>query len=323
MNQSPDRIPVTLLSGFLGSGKTTLVNRILSTQHGQKVAVIVNEFADVGIDGQLIDGQDVIELANGCICCTIRADLTDTLTNMVRRRNRRFFRGPQFDRVLIETSGMAAPGPTVQTLRAVAELSEAYELEGIITLAHAVHAARQIDEHPEAAEQVAYADLILLNHVDLADPSQREKSERALRHCNGVARIVATEHANADVATVLGTHSRSYEAWPLEDALSSDGAAHTNGVSTFTLRSDRPLDYTRFKTWLGFLMGFRRHEIMRSKGVLRCHPYETAVTVQGVYQWTEIRPAERPAPEESVFVIIGRDLDPEQIRRGWDAAHLR
>jgi G3E family GTPase len=323
MDQASPRIPVTLLAGFLGSGKTTLVNRILSTDHGEHVAVIVNEFADAGIDGQLIEGQDVIELANGCICCTINTDLTDTLSSMLRRRERRFFRGPQFDRVLIEASGLASPGPTVQTIRAVEELANAYEVEGVVTLAHALHVEKQLNEHPEAAEQVGYADLLLLNHVDQADAAQLERSERVLRDCNGAARIVSTEKANVDVAMVLGTHARRYETWSLEEAASSKEAKHSSGVSTITLRTTRPLEYTRFKTWLGFLAGFRRHEILRSKGVLHCHPHEHAVTVQGIYQWTELRPTEREAPKESVFVIIGRDLDAEQIQRGWEASHLQ
>jgi G3E family GTPase len=323
---SSSRIPVTLLAGFLGSGKTTLVNRILSTEHGQRVAVIVNEFGDVGIDGRLIQASsdDVVELANGCICCTVREDLTETLTGMLRRSRRRFFASPKFDRVLIEASGMASPGPSVQTLLAVQELADAYELEGIVTLAHAQHVEEQLREHPEAAEQIGYADLLLLNHADRVDEAFLQRAEAAVRDCNGEAKLLRTRHADVDVETLLQTHARRPQSWQPERW--DDGpprTRHTSGVTTIALRSTAPLDYVRFKTWMNFLLGFRKHQVLRMKGILRCHPHEVAVVVQGIYQWVEIHPGADAPPDESVLVLIGRNLDREKVQKGWEASHLR
>lgn len=318
------RIPVTLLAGFLGSGKTTLVNRILSTEHGQRVAVIVNEFGDVGIDGRLIkaSSDDVVELANGCICCSVREDLTETLTSMLRRSRRRFLAGPKFDRVLIEASGMASPGPSVQTLLAVQELADAYELEGIVTLAHAQHVEDQLREHPEAAEQIGYADLLLLNHVDRVDEATLTRAEAAIHACNGEARVLRTRHADVDVESLLHTRSRRPESWRLDASVPRE-VHHSDGVTTIALRSRQPLDYIRFKTWMNFLLGFRKHQVLRMKGILRCHPHEVAVVVQGIYQWVEIHPGTEAPPEESVLVLIGRDLDREKVQKGWEASHLR
>jgi G3E family GTPase len=186
----PERLPVTLLAGFLGSGKTTLANRILSEQHNQRIAVIVNEFGDVGIDGSLVVGvkDNIVELNNGCICCTVRNDLAETLRDLMERREQ-FARTEPFERVLIEASGMASPGPAVQTLLMDRKLSTQFRLDGVITMAHAQHIVAQLQEHPEASEQVGYADRIILNHCDQSTPEALEAAASALRACNREASI--------------------------------------------------------------------------------------------------------------------------------------
>src|SRR5262249_29288269 len=199
--QSPaDPVPVTLLVGFLGSGKTTLANRILSEQHDQRIAVIVNEFGDVGIDGQLIVGveDNVIELSNGCLCCTVQGDLADTLRQLLVRRRQSVDAKP-FERIVIEASGLASPGPVLQGLLVDPTLHAHVQVDGVITMAHAKHIVQQLAEHPEAPEQVAYADHIILNHCDQCAGDELAAAEAALHACNQHADIEQTTRAAVDV----------------------------------------------------------------------------------------------------------------------------
>ena len=210
------RIPVTLLSGFLGSGKTTLANRILTEQHNQRVAVIVNEFGDVGIDGSLVVSSEdnVVELSNGCICCTVRNDLAETLRDLLQRRDQASQTAP-FERVLIEASGMASPGPAVQTLLVDPQLSSNFQLDGVITMAHAQHIARQLGEHPEASDQVGYADRIVINHCDQCEPSEVEAAETAIRACNSDAEVMRSTRAEVDIASLLDARPWDTSTWQL------------------------------------------------------------------------------------------------------------
>jgi G3E family GTPase len=206
------KIPVTVLTGFLGSGKTTLLNRILTEQHGKRIAVIENEFGEVGVDHELVIGaqEEIFETANGCICCTVRGDLIRVLGQLRRRRDR-------FDYVLIETTGLADPGPVAQTFFVDEDLKEDYQLDAIITLVDARHIGAQLREVQAAAEQVAFADVLLLNKTDLVDAAGLATAERELRAINGTARIVRTERAALPLAEVLNVG-----AFDLERALRLD-----------------------------------------------------------------------------------------------------
>jgi len=334
----PDRLPVTLLAGFLGSGKTTLANRILSEQHHQRIAVIVNEFGDVGIDGSLVVGvaDNVVELTNGCICCTVRNDLVETLNDLMERREQ-FANTKPFERVLIEASGMASPGPAVQTLLMDRKLSTQFRLDGVITMIHAQHIVDQLQMHPEASEQVGYADQIILNHCDQATQEVLEAAENALRSCNREAFIMHSTRAEVDVSSLLRTRTWEPEAWQLartEQACEPDcddedhdhhthGTTHTSGVGTLTLRLQAPLDLNRLKMWLLFVSKRSSHELMRLKGILNCKGHEKSVIVQGVYQWLELQSGPGKAPEESVLVLIGRHLDAEELTREWTDCQAR
>src|SRR6187397_2577643 len=194
MSVTPSRVPVTVLTGFLGSGKTTLLNRILSEKHGKRIAVIENEFGEVGVDHQLVIGaeEELFETNNGCICCTVRGDLIRILGQLMKRRDK-------FDYILIETTGMADPGPVAQTFFLDDELKNQFSLDAIVTMVDAKHFEQHVDELNEPAEQVAFADLVLLNKTDLVDAAALERIESRIRGINGTARIHRTRNADGAI----------------------------------------------------------------------------------------------------------------------------
>lgn len=211
---TPSRVPVTVLTGFLGSGKTTLLNRILSENHGKRIAVIENEFGEVGVDSELVIGaeEELFETNNGCICCTVRGDLIRILGQLMKRRDR-------FDYILIETTGMADPGPVAQTFFLDDELKNQFQLDAIVTMVDAKHFEQHVDELNEPAEQVAFADLVLLNKVDLVDEAALARIEGRIRGINGTAKILRTRNADAPIDQVLNVG-----AFDLKRALSVDEA---------------------------------------------------------------------------------------------------
>ena len=214
MSVTPSRVPVTVLTGFLGSGKTTLLNRILSENHGKRIAVIENEFGEVGVDHQLVIGaeEELFETNNGCICCTVRGDLIRILGQLMKRRDK-------FDYILIETTGMADPGPVAQTFFLDDELKNQFQLDAIVTMVDAKHFEQHVDELNEPAEQVAFADLVLLNKTDLVDAAALERIEQRIRGINGTAKIHRTRNADVAIDQVLNVG-----AFDLQRALSVDSA---------------------------------------------------------------------------------------------------
>ncbi|MEO8062670.1 MAG: GTP-binding protein [Pseudomonadota bacterium] len=214
MSVTTSRVPVTVLTGFLGSGKTTLLNRILSEKHGKRIAVIENEFGEVGVDHQLVIGaeEELFETNNGCICCTVRGDLIRILGQLMKRRDK-------FDYIIIETTGMADPGPVAQTFFLDDELKNQFSLDAIVTIVDAKHFEQHVDELNEPAEQVAFADLVLLNKTDLVDAAALERIERRIRGINGTAKVLRTKNADASIDQVLNVG-----AFDLQRALALDGA---------------------------------------------------------------------------------------------------
>jgi len=323
-----DPVPVTLLVGFLGSGKTTLANRILTEHYDQRIAVIVNEFGDVGIDGRLIVGveDNVIELSNGCLCCTVQGDLADTLRQLLERRRQTVDAQP-FERIVIEASGLASPGPVLQGMLVDPSLNAHVRVDGVITMAHAKHIVQQLADHPEASEQVAYADHIILNHCDQCEGNALAAAEAALHACNPHADLERTTRAEVDVVRVL--NQQTWDSARVKAALANgawcDAHAHehahahlhTQGVGTLALRADAPMDLHRLTGWLPDLAKRRSHELMRLKGILHCQSHDQAVVIQGVYQWLEVRLEAGDPPVASVLVLIGRYIDEEEIRREW------
>jgi G3E family GTPase len=323
-----DPVPVTLLVGFLGSGKTTLANRILSEQHNQRIAVIVNEFGDVGIDGQLIMSVDdnVVELSNGCLCCTVQGDLADTLRQLLERRRQAVDAKP-FERIVIEASGLASPGPVLQRILVDPALHAHVQVDGVITMAHAKHIVQQLEENPEASEQVAYADHIIVNHCDQCEGGELAAAEAALHACNPHADIERATRAEVDVVGLL--NKQTWDSARVKAALDNgvlcgDHAHdhdhehfHTQGVGTLALRAEAPMDLPRLTRWLQSVSTSRSHVLMRLKGILRCQSHAQAVVIQGVYQWLEVRQKAGEPPDASALVLIGRHFDAEELRRGW------
>jgi len=315
-----ERVPVTLLTGFLGAGKTTLVNRILRERAGERIAVVVNEFGEVGIDGALVAraSEEVVELVNGCVCCTVRGDLSRTVGELLRRRRRRFVRPVRFDRLLVETSGLADPGPVLQTFLLDPLLAEETVPRGVVTLANATSVTQELAARPEAARQVAHADLLLLNHADRADAATLAAAEAELARRAPLARIVRTTRADAPLAELLEL-APSPEAVARAAALPAEDHVHGAEAVAVVLRSARPLDLHRLKMWLQFVAARREHELWRAKGVLAVAGRPEAVLVQAVHQWLELGPGEGPPPAESVLVLIGSGLDAAELERGWNA----
>jgi G3E family GTPase len=318
MAQAP--VPATLLAGFLGSGKTTLLNRVLTARSAERIAVVVNEYGAVGIDGRLVvaTAEEVVQLENGCLCCEVRGDLADALERLLAG-GRRLSRGAPPARVLIEASGLASPGPIAQTLVLDPRVAGRVALAGIVTLAHAAHVADQLERHPEAAEQVAYADLLILNHAD-APGADLAAAEAALHARNAAAPVLRATHADVPLERVLAPESDGAQAgWRLADLSAVATADHTHGVGTIVLRATAPLDLHRLKMWLWFLASRRTHELYRVKGLLACRDHPRSVLVQGTYQVLELGPGPEDVPAESVLVLIGRGLDEGEVRRGWEA----
>ena len=206
---TPRKVPVTILTGFLGSGKTTLLNRILSEEHGKRIAVIENEYGEVGIDQALVINADeeIFEMSNGCICCTVRGDLIRVLGNLMKRRDK-------FDYVLVETTGLADPGPVAQTFFMDDEIRAEFSLDGIVTLVDAAHIEQQLGRSDESTEQIAFADILVLNKTDLVNGEALDRLESRLRDMNRMARVVRSERANVSVDTVL-----NLDAFDLDQAL--------------------------------------------------------------------------------------------------------
>ncbi len=317
--KSDKRIPVTVITGFLGSGKTTLVNRILGEQHGRKVAVIVNEFGEVSVDGQLIlkdEQEELVEFNNGCLCCTVRGDLIDTLARLKDRA--------ELDAILIETTGLADPAPVASTFFIADEIKADTKLDSFVTLADAVNLEKNLAQSHEAQEQIAFADIILINKTDLVSSEQIAEIERHIRGFNPIAKIYYTEHSAIDLDKVFGVGAFDLEAKLEVDPEFLDDLEHEHDeeVGSFVLREERPIDINRFMMWLTPLLMERGEDIYRTKGIFHAQGFKERVVFQSVRMLTSLQP-ERPwKPGETKlteYVVIGRNLDHEEFAQGLES----
>ncbi|MBK8161007.1 MAG: GTP-binding protein [Rhodospirillaceae bacterium] len=311
--------PVTVLTGFLGAGKTTLLNRILTEQHGRRFAVIVNEFSETGIDNELVVDADeeIFEMNNGCICCTVRGDLIRILSGLMKRKD--------FDGIIVETTGMADPAPVAQTFYVDQDVSGKTRLDAIVTVVDAVNFSTHLDEAHEAAEQIAFADVILLNKVDLAQEEALKATEVRIRAINPYAKIVRTEKCAVDLDQVLGL-----DAFSLDRVLEIEPGflieehehEHDEEITSVSLHSEAPLDPNAFSTWFGRLIRERGQDILRSKGILDFQGEDQRYVVHGVHMLTDgsfLGPWPDGKARNSKLVFIGRNLDEMGLREGFEA----
>ncbi len=313
------QIPVTVLTGYLGAGKTTLLNRILTENHGKRYAVVVNEFGEIGIDNDLVVNADeeVFEMNNGCICCTVRGDLIRILGGLMKRKGR-------FDGILIETTGLADPAPVAQTFFVDDEVRERTRLDSIVTVADAKHLVQRLEDSHEAEEQIAFADVILLNKTDLVSTEELAAVERRIRSINSLAKIHHTNRCEVDPTEILGRHAFDLDRiLAIEpDFLTESDHEHDNEITSVSATLDRPVDKSRFSRWIGLLLAEQGQDILRSKGILDVAGDDRQLVYQGVHMLKEAgftRPWPKGKTRQSRIVFIGRNLDTEALRRGFEA----
>jgi G3E family GTPase len=310
------RIPVTILTGFLGAGKTTLLNRILTEQHGLKIAVIENEFGEIGIDHELVINADeeLFEMNNGCICCTVRGDLIRILGNLLKRKDK-------FDHILIETTGLADPGPVVQTFFVDEQLKEKLAVNGVVTLVDAKHILQHIDENGEAEEQIAFADVILLNKCDLATAEELDGLEKRIREVNALATIHRTTRAEIAIDKVMDVGGfnldRAMEVNP--HFLEGGHHHHHSHISSVGIESEGDCDGKKLNDWLSKLVQEKGADIFRMKGVFAVKNQPERVIFQGVHMLIDAASGGPwgNRPRKNSLVFIGRHLDREELNKGF------
>ncbi len=328
--------PVTVLTGFLGAGKTTLLNRILTEDHGKKFAVIVNEFGEIGIDNDLIVDADeeVFEMNNGCVCCTVRGDLIRILEGLMKR-------GTAFDGILVETTGLAKPAPVAQTFFVDDDVRAKTKLDAIVTLVDAKNILARRADTEAAAEQIAFADIILLNKIDLVNTDERAAVEQRLRTLNPFARIIPCERGQVPLDAVLDRG-----AFDLDRVLSLDpdflkeedhhhhhhhghdhhhhnhALDHDEDITSLSLSSDAPMNGEKFMAWVNDLAADYGQNLLRWKGILNFAGEDKRFVFQAVHMIMDgdlQRPWQESEPRTSRLVFIGRNLDKAMLRSGFES----
>jgi G3E family GTPase len=337
-----DKVPVTVLTGYLGAGKTTLLNRILSEPHGKKYAVIVNEFGEIGIDNDLVVGADeeVFEMNNGCICCTVRGDLIRIIDGLMRRKGK-------FDAIIVETTGLADPAPVAQTFFVDDAIGAKTKLDAVVTVADAKWLKDRLRDAPEAKNQIAFADVILINKTDLVSDADLREVEARIRGLNPYATVHRTQRCAVPLPAVLGRGAfdldrildiepqfleRDDEHDHHHDHEHGDGHHHHHEhgglkhyhdeeMQSLSLKSDKPLNPDKFFPWMQELVAKEGPNILRLKGILAFRDDPDRFVLQGVHMMLDgdhQRPWKNGEARESRLVFIGRNLPEETIRQGFE-----
>jgi G3E family GTPase len=338
------KTPVTVLTGYLGAGKTTLLNRILTEDHGKRYAVIVNEFGEIGIDNDLIVGADeeVFEMSNGCVCCTVRGDLIRVLQGLAKRKG-------GFDAIVIETTGLADPGPVAQTFFVDEDVKAKTVLDSVTTVVDAKHVLARLDDSREAREQIAFADQIVLNKTDLVTDEDLRRVEARIRKLNPLAPIHRAERSNVALSAILGRGGFDLsrildlepeflnpphgEAGHVHDEDCEHDHDHDHGhehhnhqhdddIKGVALTFDAPLNADAVSRWLSDLLAAQGPDILRAKGILSISREDRRLVFQAVHMILEgdlQRPWRDDEPRTSRMVFIGRNLDEAKLRAGFEA----
>jgi len=343
MPDTNEKIPVTVLTGYLGAGKTTLLNRILSEPHGKKYAVIVNEFGEIGIDNELIVGADeeVFEMNNGCICCTVRGDLIRIIDGLMRRKGK-------FDAIIVETTGLADPAPVAQTFFVDENVGARTKLDAVVTVADAKWLRDRLKDAPEAKNQIAFADVILINKTDLVTDAELREVEARIRAINPYAKLHRTQRAQIPLNEVLDRKAFDLERiLDIEPAFleaedhdhdhdhhhdhDGHGHAHSHGglkhyhdedMQSISLKTDQPLDPDKFFPFIQNLTQAEGPNILRSKGILSLKDDPQRFVFQGVHMMLDgdhQREWRADEKRESRIVFIGRNLPEDKIRKGFES----
>ena len=320
--EDSNMVPVTILTGFLGSGKTTLLNRILKEDHGHRIAVIENEFGEIGVDNEIIETGDeqIVEMNNGCICCTVRGDLIRILGTLKEKRDGGKLK---FDRVVIETTGMADPGPVAQTFFTDEEIGNYYLLDSIITLVDAKHAPQQLDEFHEAQEQVGFADRILLSKTDLTAEDETQKLVQRLKRMNPRAPIKKVHFGDAPIGEVLDIRGFNLNAILQLDPefLVDSHHEHHDEVESFVFKSAKPFDGQKLEQFLSGMIRVYGPDLLRYKGVLWMKGNPRRVVFQGVHMMMGGdmgKPWGKGEKKQSIMVFIGKKLPKDIFIAGME-----
>jgi G3E family GTPase len=315
-----DKIPVTVLTGYLGAGKTTLLNRILSEQHGKRYAVIVNEFGEIGIDNDLVVGaeEEVFEMNNGCICCTVRGDLIRIIDGLMKRKGK-------FDAIIVETTGLAEPAPVAQTFFMDQDVGDRARLDAVVTVADAKWLTERLKDAPEAKNQIAFADVIVLNKTDLVTADELTAVEATIRAINPAATLHRTTRCSLPISAVLDRNAFDLDRiLDIEPDFLEDGHHHHHSEDirsmSFEIRGD--VDPERFMPWIQDLTQVQGADILRCKGILAFKNEPKRFVFQGVHMILDGDLQRDWRPDEkrvSRAVFIGRNLDREAIRKGFFA----
>ncbi|KFC74142.1 Cobalamin synthesis protein, P47K [Bosea sp. LC85] len=315
-----EKIPVTVLTGYLGAGKTTLLNRILTEDHGKKFAVIVNEFGEAGIDGDLVVGADeeIFEMNNGCICCTVRGDLIRILDGLMKRKGK-------FDAIIVETTGLADPAPVAQTFFVDQDVGDATKLDAVVTVTDAKWLKDRLKDAPEAKNQIAFADVIILNKTDLVTAEELAGVEAAIRAINPYAKLHKATRCDVAIDKLLDRNAFDLDRiLDIEPDFLESGHHHHHSEDvrsmSFTIAGD--VDPDKFMPWINDISQAQGPNILRSKGILSFKNEPRRFVFQGVHMILDgdlQRDWKADEKRESRLVFIGRDLDENELRKGFMA----
>ena len=358
MSAPSHKVPVTVLTGFLGAGKTTLLNRILSEPHGKKYAVIVNEFGEIGIDNELIVSSDeeIFEMSNGCVCCTVRGDLIRVIGGLLRRAG-------GFDGILLETTGLADPAPVAQTFFTDRDIAARAKLDSVMCVADALHLPAQLEAGPEPENQIAFADIIILNKTDCVTPEVLDDVESAIRAINPLARLIRASRGNVALADILGQggfdldkilektpdflaaeetkahsdacgcgccghdHEHHHEhaegcgcGCAHDHAHHAPAFRHATDISSVSIATEHALDGNKIQNWLADLAATKGGDLLRYKGILNLDGEDNRIVIQGVHMMMEggaLAPWPEGMKRQSRMVFIGHKLNEKELRDGF------